>query len=220
MTTVDEFMEGVYRLATFDDRVGMSFNQYLIRDDKTTLVHTGSALMLDGVLESIRKVVDPAEIAYIFISHFEADECGGLARLRTIARKAVPVGSAVTARQLSGFGICSDTLVQKEGDILSLGRRSLRFIGYPSEMHLWEGLLALAEPDRILFTSDLFIRRGPTPDAMVKANPTDVLDIAPASIPSDAARAACLDKIRALDPRFLALGHGPVLDLRKAQPAG
>ncbi len=213
MTSIDQIVNGIYRISTFEERIGLSFNQYLIQDQKTVLVHTGSALLFKDTLQAIRQVTDPAQIAYAFISHFEADECGALAQLRAVAKQLVPVGSAVTARQLAGFGIASDTLAQKEGDVLSLGRRRLGFVAYPAEMHLWEGLLAYEETERMLFTSDLFIQRGPTPAPKVSARAADVLDIPVAASPWDEARATCLAKIKVLNPHFLALGHGPVLDL-------
>ncbi len=213
MTSIDQIVNGIYRISTFEERIGLSFNQYLIQDQKTVLVHTGSSLLFKDILQAIRQVTDPAQIAYAFISHFEADECGALAQWRAVAKQAVPVGSAVTARQLAGFGITDNTLVQKEGDVLSLGQRRLVFIAYPSEMHLWEGLLAYEETEHMLFTSDLFIQRGPTPAPRVSARAGEVLNIPTASIPWDEARATCLAKIKALNPHLLALGHGPVLDL-------
>lgn len=217
MTSIDQIVKGIYRISTFDERIGLSFNQYLIQDQKTVLVHTGSSLLFDEIVHAIRQVTDPAQIAYAFISHFEADECGALARFRAVAKQLVPVGSAVTARQLAGFGIADNTLVQKEGELLSLGQRRLGFIAYPSEMHLWEGLLAYEQTEQMLFTADLFIRRGPTPAPLVSAPAGEVLDIPPAAIPWDEARATCLAKIKALHPHFLALGHGPVLAISAAE---
>ncbi len=216
LTTIDEIADWLYRIATFDQRVGISFNQYLILDERPTLVHTGSVQTFDGLLARVAEVVEPARLAYAFISHFEADECGALGRLRGVAKDLVPVCSAVTARQLRGFGLGEDALVQKEGDALSIGRRELRFVSYPAEMHLWEGLLAYAEPDRVLFSADLVIRPGPAPEPVVKAQAEEALRIAEAAIPSPEARAICESKLRALAPKVLALGHGPALDLRPA----
>ncbi len=213
MATLNEIVEGVYRISTFDEKIGLSFNQYLIMDAKPTLVHTGSASLFIGILQRIREVVDPAEIAYAFISHFEADECGALQRLLAVAPQAIPVGSAVTAQQIAGFGLTDRTRIQKEGDVLVLGQRRLSFVTYPAEMHLREGLLAFEEADRMLFAADLFMRWGPTPQPMVQAG-ADALEIDVAAIASDHLRAACQAKIRSLAPGILALGHGPVLDLR------
>lgn len=214
MANIDEILDGVYRIATYDDKIGMFFNQYLIKDEKNTLVHTGSALIFDDVLACIKKVISPEDVAYAFVSHFEADECGALQKLMAVAKNMLPVGPAVTARQLAGFAICNNTVVKSEGDTLDLGRRQLSFITYPSEMHLWDGLLAYEQVDQILFTSDLFVRRGPVAGPIVSARADEVLDIARASVPSDEARAELLAKLKALKISIFALGHGPALDAR------
>jgi flavorubredoxin len=213
MATIQEILEGMYCISTFDERIGLSFNQYLLRDEKPVLVHTGSAQMFGDILERIREVMDPAQIAYAFISHFESDECGALSQWLGMAPGLVPVGSAVTARQLLGFGITDRTQVGKDGDLLDLGRRRLRFVPYPSEMHLWEGLLAFEDTERILFSADLFIGRGPTPATVMRVSPK-ALVIPEAAIPSDEDRATCLARIQALQPSLVAPGHGSVLDIR------
>ncbi len=57
------------------------------------------------------------ELAYIFVSHFESDECGGLSLLLENQPKAKPVCSEITARQLNGFGIANEIAVQKPGGV-------------------------------------------------------------------------------------------------------
>ncbi len=211
MTTIDPVLEGIYRIATFDEKVGISFNQYLIMDEKPTLMHTGSALIFNDVLDAIRKVTKPEDLSYVFVSHFEADECGSLTRFQEVAKHLVPVCPAVTSRQLQGFGLCQNFQAKQPGDTLEIGRRRLRFISYPSEMHLWEGLIAYEETDRILFTSDLFIRRGPSSEPVVEGKLSEFADIPAMSIPSPEGRQACIEAIKKLDIRFMALGHGPAV---------
>ncbi len=106
---------------------------------------------------SLAEVVDIKQISYIFISHFESDECGSLCNFLGLNPGLIPVCSAVTAHQLQGFGLHDSAQVVKPGDELALGKRHLRFISYPSEMHLWERLLAYETTDKILFSSDLFV---------------------------------------------------------------
>jgi flavorubredoxin len=130
-----------------------------------------------------------------------------------VAPGLVPVCPAVTARQLSGFGLCQNALAVKPGDILDLGQRRLRFLAYPSEMHLWEGLIAYEETDKILFTSDLFIRRGQPEKPLVDGKRAEFQDIPAMSIPSPEGRQACLESIKALDIRIMALGHGPAVQI-------
>lgn len=214
MATIDPILEGVYRVASFDEKIGISFNQYLILDENPTLIHTGAAPLFDDVISAIRRVTDPGELRYVFISHFEADECGSLTRFQEIAKKLVPVCPAVTARQLTGFGLCGNALAKKPGETLELGRRRLQFVSYPSEMHLWEGLIAYQETDQILYTSDLFIRRGPNPEPIVEGTMSEFAEIPAMSIPSEEGRKSCLEAIQRLDISWMALGHGPVVKIK------
>ena len=78
-------------------------------------------------------------------------------------------------------------------------------------MHLWEGLIAYEETDKVLFTSDLFIRRGQPEQPLVEGKMSEFQEILPASIPWPEGRQACLEAIKALDIRMMALGHGPAV---------
>ena len=213
MASIDRILEGVYLISSFDEKIGIPFNQYLILDEKPTLMHTGSAPIFSEVLEAISRVARPQDLAYIFVSHFEADECGSITRFLEVARGVVPVCPAVTARQLQGFGLCQNAQAVKPGEVLRLGQRRLRFLAYPSEMHLWEGLIAYEETDQILFTSDLFIRRGQPEKPLVEGSLAEFQDIPAMSIPSPEGRRACLESIKALDIRIMALGHGPAVQI-------
>lgn len=213
MTSIDRVLEDLYRIDTFDNNVGIPFNQYLIVDEKPTLIHTGSAPIFQDVLDAMNSVFPAKELAYVFISHFEADECGALTKFQQVAKDLVPVGSAITVRQLRGFGLAANGMAKLPGETLDLGKRRLQFIAYSSEMHLWEGLIAYEEKDKILFTSDLFIRRGQAGEPVVDGKSTEFADIHPMSMPSPEAREAILQAIRKLDVDFMALGHGPVVKI-------
>ncbi len=214
MSQVEQVLDGVYCISQWNQPVGIVFNQYLILDEQPTLISLGGMPSFPDVSSAVRQVVDPSRLRYAFASHFEADECGSVVPFTRLAPSMRMVCSAVTGRQLAGFGLCQNALVKGNGDTLELGRRRLRFISYPSEMHLWDGLLAFEETEGVLYTSDLFLSPGPVEKFVVKAKPEEALVIAPAAIPSSEGRAACLDQIKALAPKVLALGHGPVLDLR------
>ncbi|MBF8267651.1 MAG: fold metallo-hydrolase [Dehalococcoidia bacterium] len=213
MTQLDEIAAGLYRINTATEG-GFSFNQYLIKDEKNTLVHTGSVPQFSGIVEKLSRVINPSDLTYVFVSHFESDECGALGEFLKLNPGITALCSAVTARQLTGFGIPAKVEVVKPGDGLSIGRRELRFISYPSEMHLWEGLLAYESKDKVLFSSDLFVVRGSEDPPVRKVRAAEALTITPRSIPADDARRKCEAEIRALDIALVAVGHGPVLDLR------
>jgi flavorubredoxin len=214
MAQLDKIIEGVYRISSTAGPGGFSFNQFLIQDEKNILIHTGAVQQFQAVVESVNKVVDVKRLSYVFISHFESDECGALSNLLAVNPSLIPVCSAVTARQFSGFGLPGTPQIVKPGDELSLGKHKLSFISYPSEMHLWEGLLAYESTDKILFSSDLFVARAAGEGFIRKANRAESLKIEARSIPSDEGRSKCQAVIDALDIHLVAVGHGPTLDLR------
>ena len=215
MPQVEQVLDGVFCISSWNKPAGIVVNQYVILDEQPTLISLGGVPLFPEISSAVRQVIDPTKLRYAFISHFEADECGGVLPFMQIAPNMQMVCSAVTGRQLMGFGMCRNALVKGDGDTLELGRRRLRFIDYPSEMHLWNGLLAFEETEGVLYTSDLFLVPGPVEKLKVTANPEEVLVIPPASIPSPEGRSACLERIKGLAPRVLALGHGPVLELRQ-----
>ena len=219
MAQLDKIIEGVYRISTAagppGQGGGFSFNQFLIKDEKSALIHTGAVAQFKGVTDSLKEVIDIKQITYLFISHFESDECGALCNFLGLNSNLIPVCGAITARQLQGFGLHGSPLVVKPGDELALGKHKLVFISYPSEMHLWEGLLAYDPTDKILFSSDLFVARGAGEAAIKQTTRAEALKIEARSIPSDEGRSKCQADIDALDIHLVAVGHGPVLDLKQ-----
>lgn len=213
MTQRDEILKNIYRISSVGES-GFSFNQYLVKDEKNILVHTGAVSLFKEVSSKIGEVLDVTHLDYIFISHFESDECGALCNFLKLNPNLIPICSIITARQLQGFGLHDSPQVVKAGDELSLGKRHLVFISYPSEMHLWEGLLAYETSDKVLFSSDLFVVRGKEEAPVKKVSAAEALKIEARSIPADEAREKCRETIEHLDVQLIAAGHGPVLDLR------
>ena len=213
MAELTKIVDGVYRISSSAGMGGFTFNQFLIQDEKNTLIHTGSVQQFKAIADSIKEIIDIKKLNYLFISHFESDECGSICNFLGANASLMPVCGAITARQLQGFGMYGNPQVVKPGDELALGKRKLSFLSYPSEMHLWEGLLAYETTDKILFSSDLFVARG-AEGAIKKTTRTEALKIDPRSIPADEARTKCQADIDKLDVKLVAVGHGPVLDLR------
>ncbi len=214
---LDRLTEDIYRVSNAaGPGGGFTFNQFLIKDEKSMLVHTGAVNTFQTVLGSIKEVIDIKQLVYLFISHFESDECGAICNFLGANANLMPVCGAITARQLQGFGLFGNPKIVKAGEELSLGKHRLNFISYPSEMHLWEGLLAYDATDKILFSADLFGMRGApgeAPSALKKATRAEALKIDPRQIPSDEGRAKCLAEIEKLDIHLIAAGHGPTVDL-------
>jgi flavorubredoxin len=62
MARIDEISAGVYRIASFDSRAGITFNQYLLVDDEPLLFQTGRHAQFDDTLEAVRRVIDPVTL--------------------------------------------------------------------------------------------------------------------------------------------------------------
>ena len=73
MARVDEVADGIYRISTLETETEFQFNQFLIDDERPTLVHTGMFPMYEDVRRAVAEVLDPASLAYVVCPHFEAD---------------------------------------------------------------------------------------------------------------------------------------------------
>jgi flavorubredoxin len=207
--------EDLYMFNSYIQPIDLTFNQYLLTGEEPLLIHTGSCAAAVGLVPKLKELLKDRSLGYIFISHFESDECGGLSYLLEHFPSANPVCSAVTARQLSGFGLIDKAIVKAPGGFLDLGGYKLQFICYPSEMHLWEGLLALETTKGILFSSDLLIRKGSLNDFITEANwPEEVQGITLEQIPNPSAREKLQQTLLNQPIQFVAPGHGPCLKLK------
>ena len=214
MAQLDEIITGIYRISSLVDPPGITFNQFVIKDEKNVLVHTGSAALFPATLEKIQQVINLSSLAYVFISHFEVDECGALPDLLKLNKNVIPVGSMATTRLITGLGLHSQPLTVKEGDELNIGSRRLTFIAYPSEVHLQDGLIAYSATDKVLFSSDLFTKRGAGAAASIKGERSLLNEIPAQSILAEERRLKCQEAVGKLDIALIATGHGPTIDLR------
>src|SRR5918911_3952875 len=80
-TRIDQIVGGIYRIATMTEPYGITFNQFLIDDERPTLVHTGEYGAYENVRRAIAEVLDPARLANLVLLHWEGDENGGMDRV-------------------------------------------------------------------------------------------------------------------------------------------
>lgn len=153
---IDEVQDGVYRISGYYEPVKLTYNQFLIKDKKSTLIHTGPAWMFGGVEKRVLEVIRPEELEYIVLCHFESDEWGGMKFF------SYPNAKLVCSRISSRIGLTGWMDLPKphipvwEGDRLKLGDKALRFMMTPY-VHHWDSMMAFEETNRGLFPSDLFI---------------------------------------------------------------
>jgi flavorubredoxin len=78
-----EIGDGIYRIAGFDNTFGITYNQFLVNDEKPMLVHTGPIGMYPKIEEKIKEVIALQKLTYVVFLHFESDEWGGMALLES-----------------------------------------------------------------------------------------------------------------------------------------
>mgnify|MGYP000976671406 FL=1 len=150
------------RLALFENLypipAGVSYNAYLILDEKTVLIDTvdkGAAALF---FENIEKVLAGRSLDYLIINHMEPDHAAAIGDLirRYPDLKIVSNAKAITMiRQYFDFDVEACAIAVKEGEILSIGRHVFRFLMAPM-VHWPETMVTYDEADRILYSGDAF----------------------------------------------------------------
>jgi len=207
--------QDLHQFSTYIPQIDLSFHQYLLSADEPLLVHTGNVKQAEDMLPQLKVALNDKDLKYIFISHFEADECGGLSIILEQFPKVKVICSEVTARQLNGFGVKSEVIIKKAGEKLNTNDYELEFFSYPSEMHLWDGLLAMENNRGIFFSSDLMLRFGEEIGTIKEFNwHMEVNNIRSEQVPDTDRREKLQQTLLQLNPRFVATGHGPCIKLQ------
>lgn len=134
---------------------GITYNAYLIMDEKITLIDTCKATFADELVQRISQVVDPAKIDVVITNHVEMDHSGSLPVIHKIAPNAEIYASAgVGVNELRAhFGI--EATPVKTGDTLCIGERTLSFVTTPM-VHWPDNMVTYSDVDKILFSNDAF----------------------------------------------------------------
>ena len=75
---ISEITDGIYRISGFSNTFGITFNQFLINDEKPILIHTGPIGMYKNIEEKIKEDIPLQKLTYLSFLHFESDEWGGM----------------------------------------------------------------------------------------------------------------------------------------------
>lgn len=135
---------------------GVTYNAYLIVDDKICLIDNVKAPFADELLARISQIVDPARLDYVVTNHVEPDHSGSLPVIMDKAPHAQVILTAAGQQEVvKHFGHQYDFRAIKEGDSVSLGRRTLRFIPLPM-LHWPDSMCTYLVEDGILFSNDAF----------------------------------------------------------------
>lgn len=148
-----QLFENVYPVAR-----GMSYNSYLVLDEKTVLLDTvdGSASL--QFLENVEKVLGDRSLDYLIVNHMEPDHCANIAAIVAKYPQVKIVGNFKTftmMEQFFDFDIAGRKMVVKEGDTLSSGKHTFTFVFAPM-VHWPEAMVTYDTTDRTLYSADAF----------------------------------------------------------------
>lgn len=148
---------------------GVSYNSYLIIDEKTVLVDTVDVCYSDVFLKKISDALNGRPLDYLVVNHMEPDHSGSIRLLRQQYPDVKIVGNSKTHGMLDGFHGITDGLVEvKEGETLNIGSRELTFYMAPM-VHWPEVMFTYDSKDKILFSADAFGTYGTLDGGIIDA---------------------------------------------------
>ena len=210
-TTIDLF-ESQYPVPT-----GVSYNSYVILDEKTAVLDTVDARATEPWLENLTEALAGRKPDYLVVSHMEPDHGANIAKLAALYPEMQVVGNAKTFLYMEQFfgadAIAKERrVVVKDGESLSLGTHTLTFVFAPM-VHWPEVMVSYESTEKVLFSADGFGRFGAVAKFDEKADWASearryYLNIVGKYGPQVQ---ALLKKAAALDIQTICPLHGPVL---------
>ena len=142
---------------------GMSYNSYLIKDEKNIVLDTIDKKVTDIWIQKLEDALDGEEVDYLVISHLEPDHAYNIGILVEKYPNMKIIGNAMTFNMLPRFfediDIESKKVIVKEGDALNFGKHTLKFFMAPM-VHWPEVMMTYDEFSKTLFTADAFGKFG------------------------------------------------------------
>ena len=141
---------------------GMSYNSYMIVDEKIAIMDTVDARFTDEWLKNIKLALDNRLPDYLIIQHMEPDHSANIVQFINAYPNSKIVSSAkafVMMKNFFGVDFEDRMIVVKEGDTLSLGKHNLAFVAAPM-VHWPEVIVTYDSTDKVLFSADAFGKFG------------------------------------------------------------
>ena len=150
------------RLALFESaypvKDGISYNSYLLKDEKTVLFDTVDKACAEQFYENLEAGLAGRKLDYVIVQHMEPDHCALLSEVVSKypeVKIVCTVKTVAMIKQFFNFDIDSRVQVVKEGDILNTGSHELQFIMAPM-VHWPEVMVTYDKAAKILFSADAF----------------------------------------------------------------
>ena len=221
MLQTTEIARGIYRISLWDEpdllKAGLlfpaaSYNMFLIKADQPAIVQTMLRRSFVRVSECVRKIVDPARLAYVVVPHHEGDSSGAINEWLKVAPTAVALCSELCAVLSLRDMADREPRVVGDGEVVDLGSHRLQFFMTP-QVNQWDSLMVYEQSTKTLFPNDLFSSMGT--DIMTKNDRSEEALGAVRNLgyqPNDRpALLQTLDKIGPLDVKVVACMHGPAI---------
>ncbi len=162
-----EITKGIYYIGVDDHHTelfenlwsipfGVSYNSYLIVDDKIALIETVKGPWADEWINNIRELIDPAKIDYIILNHMEPDHTSSLPDIAALAPNATLVYTPKAApMQKSFYDVPLQEKLVEDLEELNLGSKTLKFLHAPF-LHWPETMMTYVVEDEVVFSCDAF----------------------------------------------------------------
>ena len=192
---------------------GISYNSYLINDEKIAVMDSVDIGFADEWLGNIEKAIGNRSPDYLVIQHMEPDHSSSILHFLKRYPSATIVASDKAFRMMNGFfasDFAEKRIVVGEGDCLDLGEHKLRFISAPM-VHWPEVIMTYETGSKTLFSADAFGRFGSLDHHDTQVDEArryyfGIVGKYGAQVQS------LLRKIKCLDIRAICSLHGPILD--------
>ena len=137
---------------------GVSYNAYLVLDEKTVLLDTADSAVGAHFYENLEHALQGRPLDYVIVNHMEPDHCSTLGAVLRTYPDAQVVASAKAISMIGQFfeaDISGRCMTVKEGDTLSTGRHTFTFVMAPM-VHWPEVMVTYDTTDKVLFSADAF----------------------------------------------------------------
>ena len=150
------------RLALFENAYplgnGMSYNSYLVADEKTVLLDTCDSSVERQFLENVEHALGGRGLDYVIVDHMEPDHCATLGVILEKYPACTVIGSMQVSKMITqfyGIDVSGRFRAVKEGETLCTGKHVFRFIMAPM-VHWPEVMMTYDETDKCLYSADAF----------------------------------------------------------------
>lgn len=140
----------------YSTEAGITYNAYLILDEKITLIDTAKITFKDEFLARISSIIDPSKIDVLICNHVEMDHSGNVPTIHELAPHAKIYASAPQGvKELCAHYGDLGYIGVKTGDTLNIGKRTLHFVQTPM-VHWPDNMVTYDDYDKILYSNDAF----------------------------------------------------------------